>query len=513
MSEKRKRENEAEKPKCKYGEKCYRKNPIHLEAYSHPENPEQSQERKRTKVDDESKEGSSSLEDKSERMRNYVPFLLTKVRNISGRFNDSKIAVGLRDILSSKMGDLQASAQFNYMFDIPWLIEHYPADKRSKPLLIVHGDQREKKHQLQEEAEPFPNVRLFQAKLPIAYGTHHSKMMLLLYAEGLRVVITTANLIHADWDKKTQGVWISPLFPKYSQENQDEAGPEGSQFQKDLMDYLHQYGPGPLNEWRQHVAEHDMSNAKVRLLASVPGRHIGINKDKWGHMKLRKLLQQYGEFDDIDSWPVIGQFSSIGSLGPDKSKWLCSEWLRSLASTNSLTSLDHDPSLHLMFPTVENVRTSLEGYVAGGSLPYSWKTAAKQPYLKDFFCRWKSECLGRSRASPHLKSYTRISPDLTKAAWFIMTSANLSKAAWGALEKNGSQLMIRSYEIGVLFLPQDFDTSEKFFNLPENQAESNGVILRLPFDLPVVPYTNEDRPWLWDRQYSQPDVHGHRWNP
>ena len=30
-------------------------------------------------------------------------------------------------------------------------------------------------------------------------------MMLLLYTEGLRVVITTANLIHADWDKKTQG--------------------------------------------------------------------------------------------------------------------------------------------------------------------------------------------------------------------------------------------------------------------------------------------------------------------
>lgn len=35
-------------------------------------------------------------------------------------------------------------------------------------------------------------------------------------------------------------------------------------------------------------------------------------------------------------------------------------------------------------------------------------------------------------------------------------SANLSKAAWGALEKNGSQLMIRSYELGVLFLPSAF---------------------------------------------------------
>ena len=38
----------------------------------------------------------------------------------------------------------------------------------------------------------------------------------------------------------------------------------------------------------------------------------------------------------------------------------------------------------------------------------------------------------------------------------VIFSANLSKAAWGTLEKNESQLMIRSYEIGVLFLPQDF---------------------------------------------------------
>ena len=39
--------------------------------------------------------------------------------------------------------------------------------------------------------------------------------------------------------------------------------------------------------------------------------------------------------------------------------------------------------------------------------------------------------------------------------FFFIFSANLSKAAWGALEKDGSQLMIRSYEIGVLFLPED----------------------------------------------------------
>ena len=32
-----------------------------------------------------------------------------------------------------------------------------------------------------------------------------SKMMLLLYNDGLRVVIHTANLVDGDWAKKTQG--------------------------------------------------------------------------------------------------------------------------------------------------------------------------------------------------------------------------------------------------------------------------------------------------------------------
>ena len=38
---------------------------------------------------------------------------------------------------------------------------------RSKPLLIVHGDQQEKKHELLEEAEPFPHVKLFQVNIKL----------------------------------------------------------------------------------------------------------------------------------------------------------------------------------------------------------------------------------------------------------------------------------------------------------------------------------------------------------
>lgn len=64
----------------------------------------------------------------------------------------------------------------------------------------------------------------------------------------------------------------------------------------------------------------------------------------------------------------IFKFSSIGSLGPNANSWLTKEFLTSLKQLSS-SSLE-SPELKLIYPTVENVRTSFEGYIAGGSLPY-----------------------------------------------------------------------------------------------------------------------------------------------
>uniref|UniRef100_M4B9X5 Tyrosyl-DNA phosphodiesterase n=1 Tax=Hyaloperonospora arabidopsidis (strain Emoy2) TaxID=559515 RepID=M4B9X5_HYAAE len=57
---------------------------------------------------------------------------------------------------------------------------------------------------------------------------------------------------------------------------------------------------------------------------------------------------------------------------------------------------------------------------------------------------------------PHIKSYVRFNPSKEESGeldWAILTSSNLSKAAWGTLQKNKTQFMIRSYELGVMFLP------------------------------------------------------------
>ncbi|XP_055291910.1 tyrosyl-DNA phosphodiesterase 1 isoform X3 [Moschus berezovskii] len=410
-----------------------------------------------------------------------------------------------------------STSRFNYCFDVEWLVRQYPPEFRKKPMLLVHGDKREAKAHLLAEAKPYGNVTLCQAKLDIAFGTHHTKMMLLLYEEGLRVVIHTSNLIREDWHQKTQGIWLSPLYPRIVH-GTPRSGESATHFKADLISYLAAYNAGPLKEWIDTIQEHDLSETNVYLIASTPGRFQGNQKDNWGHFRLRKLLKEHASpIPKAESWPVIGQFSSIGSMGADESKWLCSEFKESLVTLGRESrTLGSAVPLHLIYPSVENVRTSLEGYPAGGSLPYSIQTAEKQNWLHSYFHKWSADTSGRSNAMPHIKTYMRPSPDFSQIAWFLVTSANLSKAAWGALEKNGTQLMIRSYELGVLFLPSafgldSFKVKQKFFS---GSSQEPTASFPVPYDLPPELYGDRDRPWIWNIPYVKaPDTHGNMWVP
>nr|XP_057934812.1 tyrosyl-DNA phosphodiesterase 1 isoform X2 [Doryrhamphus excisus]XP_057934813.1 tyrosyl-DNA phosphodiesterase 1 isoform X2 [Doryrhamphus excisus]XP_057934814.1 tyrosyl-DNA phosphodiesterase 1 isoform X2 [Doryrhamphus excisus]XP_057934815.1 tyrosyl-DNA phosphodiesterase 1 isoform X2 [Doryrhamphus excisus]XP_057934816.1 tyrosyl-DNA phosphodiesterase 1 isoform X2 [Doryrhamphus excisus]XP_057934817.1 tyrosyl-DNA phosphodiesterase 1 isoform X2 [Doryrhamphus excisus]XP_057934818.1 tyrosyl-DNA ph len=446
------------------------------------------------------------------RLDDTFRFYLNKVTGLDRKYNSG--ALHIRDILSPLFGTLKASVQFNYCFDIAWMVEQYPAEFRDRPVLIVHGDKREAKARLLQQAQPFPHVRFCQAKLDIAFGTHHTKMMLLWYDEGFRVIILTSNLIRADWYQKTQGMWMSPLFPRLPEGSSDTAGESPTYFKRDLLEYLAAYRAPELEEWIQRIGEHDLSETRVYLVGSIPGRYVGPDMERWGHLRLKKLLYEHTRpVPDEDRWAVVGQFSSIGSMGADKSKWLTGEFQCTLGTLGK-SSLSPDTPLHLLYPSVEDVRTSLEGYPAGGSLPYSIQTAQKQLWLHSYFHRWQADATGRTHAMPHIKTYMRLSPDFTQLAWFLVTSANLSKAAWGALEKNNTQVMVRSYELGVLYVPSAFDL--KTFTVQKNPfpVSSSSSGFPVPFDLPPTCYSEKDQPWIWNIPYSQaPDTHGNVWVP
>jgi len=53
-----------------------------------------------------------------------------------------------------------------------------------------------------------------------------------------------------------------------------------------------------------------------------------------------QVLSQCGpESAAVASWPVIGQFSSIGSLGASADGWLHGEWLNSLSEVHYVKTL------------------------------------------------------------------------------------------------------------------------------------------------------------------------------
>ena len=115
-------------------------------------------------------------------------------------------------------------------------------------------------------------------------------------------------------------------------------------------------------------------------------------------------------------------------------------------------------------------------------------------------CNWVSVEYGRSRVVPHIKTYTRLSPDRKKVAWFLLTSANLSKAAWGARTASGA-LRVRSYELGVLFVGdgKGLDVG----------GHDGGMIV--PYSTPPKPYEPTDAPWLVNLKYSKMDTRGNKW--
>lgn len=377
-----------------------------------------------------------------------------------------------------------ASIHFNFEIDLSWMMSKYPARCNRSPVTIVVGERDVFSVQRDVKQGNFTNVVVYGASLPIPYGSHHTKLSIFESNLGrLHIIISTANLVQGDWENKTQAFYhCSGGF--------DDKEFVKSSFQEQLTAYLDFYAKSRawsmVEYWRDRIINANLSEVEAQLICSVPGYHSGNNLHKFGHMRLRKILSN---MDLKLELPIYhAQFSSFGSLGPKPESWLLGQFLQSLNGGEKLGQ----QNLKVIFPCVEDVRNSVEGYLAGGSLCYSKSTAARQPYIVPMLHKWRCEKFGRTRAMPHIKTYAAFNNGEMKPAWLLVTSANLSKAAWGELQKNNSQLGIRSYELGVL-------------------VTDDASMDMLPYDMPLTKYSLTDKVWIWDITYKEPDVYGAFW--
>lgn len=450
----------------------------------------------------------------------------------------NKDTVTLNDLLGDPL--ISECWNFNYLHDIDFFMEAFDEDVRHLVNVhVVHGFWKrdsENKKSLEEQASRHKNVTLHAAYLPNMFGTHHTKMLIFLRRDDTaQVIIHTANMIARDWTNLSQAVWFSPLLPLQQPSTQpppptppatQQHPGSGARFKIDLLNYLRAYE----HRCRRIVDEltrYDFSAVRGALVASVPGKHsVDAATTRWGWAGMRQALEgvplRKGEAE------VVVQVSSIATLGGTDA-WFKRTFCRAMGGRGGA-------EFKVVFPTADEIRRSLGGYESGASIHTKTQSAqqAKQlEYLRPVFCHWANDApggkdlgedlvvkeAGRKRAAPHIKTYVRYGNKSDRSIdWAMVTSANLSKQAWGEATNAYGEMQIASYEVGVLVWPalfaQDAAMAATFLQdtVPGDGVEDGPVVaLRLPYNLPLQPYGKQEVPWVATAKHTEPDRIGRLW--
>ncbi|CAM1511401.1 Fc.00g089140.m01.CDS01 [Cosmosporella sp. VM-42] len=487
------------------------------------------------------------------------PWQLTWIRDAPEVSNQDSAT--LKDLLGDPL--ISECWEFNFLHDIHFLMDAFDPDTRHLVKVhVVHGFwKREDSNRLAlvKQAAEFSNVKLHCAFMPEIFGTHHSKMMILFrHDETAQVIIHTANMISKDWTNMANAVWKSPLLPKtaditdYTPDYEDLAVGGDARFKVDLLNYLKSYDRKrptckPLID---QLTQFDFSSVKAALIASVPGRHNtrDLSQTPWGWPALKRYLSHVPS--KAENSEIVVQVSSIATLG-GKDDWLQKNLFQSLANCR-IPSL-FKPKFKIVFPTADEIRRSFDGYSSGGSIHTNIKSDQQTKqlrYLRPILHHWANDSpkgiseldpskkavvqmltlkevpdnaeiqdAGRQRAAPHIKTYIKYNQ--TTIDWALLTSANLSKQAWGESIGPTGEVRVASYEIGVLVWPELWGTDSKMVGsfksdtpqAPQLEgADSRCIIgLRIPYNLPLQRYENNEIPWVADMVHAEPDWMGRTW--
>lgn len=122
----------------------------------------------------------------------------TRVEKSRDTYNQ-QFTITFPEILDRSLGEIVNSLHLNFMVDVGWLCLQYLLAGQRADMMILYGDRIDKE-------KLGYNITMIHVDMPTAFGCHHSKIMILQYKDdGIRVVVSTANLYSDDWDNRTQG--------------------------------------------------------------------------------------------------------------------------------------------------------------------------------------------------------------------------------------------------------------------------------------------------------------------
>lgn len=415
----------------------------------------------------------------------------------------------------------------------------------------------------QEAAAKYPEMKLITAYMPDTYGSHHTKMMVLFrHDDTAQIIIHTANMIVRDWRNMTQAVWKSPMLPLLPEGRPPVVSNaplgSGARFKNDFLAYIGFYEKSRTGLLSAQLEAYDFSSIKGALVASTPCKQRSrteptFNAMRYGWLGLQDVLRKIPMSTNTGERPVIvAQVSSIATLS---TSWI--DHFQNILNTSGQAFAKGAIS-RVIFPSADEIRRSSDGYSAGGSIHTKIQSKAQQKqvdHLRPRLCYWAGDQdglraitdlpsvreAGRRRAAPHIKTYLRFrDSSMEELDWAMITSANLSTQAWGALPSKDGEVRISSYELGVVVWPSLFDDDEGTATDSNNsqivQSAKKRTIMvptfksdlpvidtstssevtkvvgfRMPYDLPLVKYRDDEQPWCATANYEEPDWRGCAW--
>ena len=360
----------------------------------------------------------SRLDESGEVASTWQPFYLNSLRSdaisFAAKINNYSFCLKLDDIIFSDKEVISLVVILTFEIDPNWLLTAVPV-LLSVPLLVLHGGSQK------IDGIELENITMSPVDMGIErYGTHHNKIIFVFYETGMRIAVTTANFTETDWTLKLQGTYVQDFPLKTS--------PSSSEMECSLLahcDRIQPLGRSAELKWKNVLPKlrlYDYSSAEVVLISSVPGRHQGPNKNKWGQWKLRDELSMSISSDPCDSRRnnesttsisdrrLLLQFSSIGSLKSNET--YIDELAASMCITSTSTSTSASVSssvdskyeeiqtkkkqkfakndteeypikkgrvdknkehskipIELVWPTVNSIRGSIQGWGSGFSMP------------------------------------------------------------------------------------------------------------------------------------------------
>ncbi|PKK46236.1 hypothetical protein CI102_8820 [Trichoderma harzianum] len=411
---------------------------------------------------------------------------------------------------------LELAVLSSFQWDEEWMISKLDI-RRTKILLLAFAKDEAQKNLMRGN---IPSNIKFCFPPMHGPGAMHSKLQLLKFADRLRVVIPTGNLVPYDWGET--GVMENMVFLIDLPRLEDPAvhppqTPTG--FYTELVYFLQATGVG--EKMVASLSNYDFSKTSdIAFVHTIPGSHTGRAAERTGYCGLGASVAALGlanpEPVEIDL--VCASLGSInrglveaiynacrGDDGIDdynNSGGASSRSRTARKPAATTTSKELKDRFRIYFPTDQTVARSRGGRNAGGTICVQARWWRSPNFPRELV----RDVITRDRLLIHSKvifvrrvgdgQATRQPP-----GWAYVGSANLSESAWGRLSRDkstgGIKMNCRNWECGVIIpVPESKAKTVDKIRASADMAMFAGTV-PVPMQVPGPAYASNDQPWLY----------------